>query len=161
MGTYSQALRKSVSNQTAPEGTQGTPKNQEGAKLASPGMFTLIFGIALAVVLAVNIHLIWRITEMAKEKERRVSHFFSNAAEDLQALENVREQIASAAREIAEFRTTLDLSNRKLKEADSRMSRIVERLDGLDFNIHNIVKAKDLLYSKVTKLELTASDCGI
>jgi len=118
-------------------------------------VFTLILGIALSIVLAINIHLILRITQMAREKDKRVSQFLESAYQDREALENIREQIASASYEIAEFRTTFDLSNRKMKEANSRMGGIEQRLESLDFNLHNIIKAKNHLFSRVTKLEQT------
>ncbi len=142
MGTYSEALKKSVPNQ-----------KQGGSRLGHRNMFTLTLGIALIIVLAINIYLVLKITGMAKEKDKRVSRFLEDAYKDRQDLENVREQIASASREISEFRTTFDLSSRKMKEANVRMGGIEQRLDSLDFNLHNIIKAKDYLFSRITKLE--------
>ncbi|GEM_PF-5541834 len=144
MGTYTQALKKSSLN----------PKHDE-PRLSKRDTFVLIFGIALVLVLAININLVAKMTQMAREKDKRVSRFFEDAYRDREALENIREQIASASREIAEFRTTFDLSNRKMKEANVRMGGIEQRLESLDFNLHNIVKAKDYLFSRVTKLEQT------
>jgi len=144
MGTYSEALKKSVSN----------PK-QGGSKLGQRNTFTLILGIVLLVVLAINIHLVLKITDMAREKDKRVSRFLEDAYKDRQDLENIREQIASASREISEFRTTFDLSSCKMKDANIRMGGIEQRLDSLDFNLHNIIKAKNYLFSRITKLEQT------
>lgn len=115
-----------------------------------------MFVVAFVVLVVLNIFLVLHLNAVAKEKDKRLTKVLQNAFQEAQALEAVREQIADASKEISEFRMTLDHSSRKLKDANSRMGEIEKHLDGLDFQLHNVIKAKDHLYSLVSKIESAA-----
>lgn len=151
MGLFSEAAKRSGQIQ------QSNGDDRQSSDPVSPvsrkSSYFWVFGLALVALIVLNIFLVSSLNAVAKEKDKRLARVLDNVYQEAQALEAVREQIVEASKEISEFRMTLDLSSRKLKEANSRMSSIEMHLDGLEFQLHNVIKAKDHLYSLVTKLD--------
>ncbi|MBI5874085.1 MAG: hypothetical protein HZB36_08145 [Candidatus Omnitrophica bacterium] len=153
MGTYSEAIKRSIKAQLDKEEAKKQPLLDAKPSSSGMGIYIWVLGLVLIVLFVSNFIFISKFYALAKDKDTRVARSLENAQQVKEYLEDVKKQLNSVSRELSEFRTTLNLAAQKMKDDSFRFAEVEKRLDGLDFSLHNIIKAKDQLFTRVAQLE--------
>jgi hypothetical protein len=153
MGTYSEAIKRSIKAQLAKEEAKKQSPLAVKSGPSGMGFYIWIPGLALVVLFIFNFVCISKFYALAKDKDIRVARSLENAQQVREYLEDVKKQLNSVSSELSEFRITLNLAAQKMKDDSFRFAETKKHLDGLDFSLHNIIKAKDQLFTRVAQLE--------